>query len=137
MTLDHRRHHLGALRSALSVLVSPVQYLVDMPVSVAKWLSEGLALRNALLTENATDVLPEGGQIVDDPNAPLPVPMIGHVTSSYFSACLGHSIALALVKGGRSRMGETVYVPLADGRVISAKISSSVFYDPQGARQNV
>ena len=89
-----------------------------------------------LLTENATEVLPEGGQIVEDPSAPIPVPMIGHVTSSYYSACLGHSIALALVKGGLSRMGETVHVPLAQGKVISARISSSVFYDPKGARQN-
>ena len=89
-----------------------------------------------LLTENATDVLPEGGQIVEDPNAPMPVPMIGHVTSSYYSACLGHSIAMALVKGGLSRMGEIVHVPLADGKVISARISSPVFYDPEGARHN-
>ena len=89
-----------------------------------------------LLTENATDVLPEGGQIVEDPNAPMPVPMIGHVTSSYYSACLEHSIAMALVKGGLSRMGEMVHVPLADGKVISARISSSVFYDPEGVRHN-
>ncbi len=89
-----------------------------------------------LLTENPTDILPEGGQIVDDPNAPMPVPMIGHVTSSYYSACLGHSVAMALVKSGHSRMDETVHIPLADGKVISARISSSVFYDPEGARQN-
>ncbi len=90
-----------------------------------------------LLTEDATVVLPEGGQIVDDPNAPVPVPMIGHVTSSYYSACLGHSIAMALVKGGLSRMGDTVHIPLIDGKVIAARISSPVFYDPEGARQNV
>jgi len=89
-----------------------------------------------LLTENATDVLPEGGQIVIDPDAPMPVPMIGHVTSSYYSACLGHSIALALVKGGLSRMGEIVHVPLAGGKVISARISGSVFYDLERARQD-
>ncbi|MCP3868395.1 MAG: sarcosine oxidase subunit alpha [Gammaproteobacteria bacterium] len=90
-----------------------------------------------LLTINRTEVLPEGGQIVEDPDAAIPVPMIGHVTSSYYSACLGHSIALALVQGGRSRIGEIVHIPLAEGRVIPARISDPVFYDPDGERQNV
>jgi sarcosine oxidase subunit alpha len=82
-------------------------------------------------------VLPEGSQIVNDPNQPLPMAMQGHVTSSYYSANLGHSIALAVVKGGLSRTGEIVHCPLADGRTISAEIVSSVFYDPEGKRQNV
>jgi sarcosine oxidase subunit alpha len=90
-----------------------------------------------LLTDDPTAVLPEGGQIVNDPRAATPVPMEGHVTSSYFSAALGHSIALALVKGGHSRHGDKVHVPLADGRVLGATITKPVFYDPEGARQNV
>ena len=63
--------------------------------------------------------------------------MLGHVTSSYFSACLGRSIALALVQNGRNRMGEKVQVPLRDGRAIAAVIAKPVFLDPEGARQNV
>jgi sarcosine oxidase subunit alpha len=90
-----------------------------------------------LLTEDPKTVLPEGGQIVKDPNAPVPVPMLGHVTSSYFSAFLDRSIALALVKGGTKRHGEEVQVPLADGRVIRARIAPPVFVDPEGTRQNV
>jgi sarcosine oxidase subunit alpha len=90
-----------------------------------------------LLTEDPEMVLPEGGQVVVDLRAPIPTPMIGHVTSSYYSACLGRSIALALVKGGRSRMGETIYVPPARGRPVPAVISSPIFYDPKGERQNV
>ena len=90
-----------------------------------------------LLTEDSSEVLPEGGQIVDEPAAKIPMPMIGHVTSSYFSACLGRSIALGVVKSGLSRMGEKVYVPLADGRTVGAVIGSTQFYDPEGARQNV
>jgi tripartite-type tricarboxylate transporter receptor subunit TctC/sarcosine oxidase gamma subunit len=43
---------------------------------------------------------------------PLPVPMLGHVTSSYYSAFLERSIAMALVKNGRNRMGEKVELPL-------------------------
>ena len=90
-----------------------------------------------LLTAEPNTVIPEGAQLVDDPRAPKPVPMIGHVSSSYYSACCGHSIALALVKGGRSRIGETIYAPLADGRVIEAKISEPVFYDKQGSKADV
>ncbi len=90
-----------------------------------------------LLTEDDQEVLPEGGQIVDDPSAPTPVPMLGHVTSSYYSANLGRSIALGIVKGGRARQGDLVHVPLENGRTIAARISSPVFYDPKGDRQNV
>ena len=87
-----------------------------------------------LLTEDPETVIPEGAQLVDNPAAPAPVPMIGHVSSSYYSACCGRSIALALVKGGRARMGETIYAPLANGRVIKATISSTVFYDKDGGK---
>ena len=90
-----------------------------------------------LLTEDDQGVMPEGGQIVDDTSAPAPVPMLGHVTSSYYSANLGRSIALGVVKGGRAREGDLVYVPLAGGRSIAARIASTSFYDPKGDRQNV
>jgi sarcosine oxidase subunit alpha len=86
---------------------------------------------------NEKEVLPEGAQIVNDPNQAIPMDMQGHVTSSYYSANLGHSFALAVVKGGLNRMGEVVHCPLADGRNIAAEIVSSVFYDPKGDRQNV
>ncbi|MCY9843971.1 sarcosine oxidase subunit alpha [Vibrio caribbeanicus] len=90
-----------------------------------------------LLTKNPQQVLPEGAQAVFDPSEPIPMTMVGHVTSSYFSPSLGHSIALGVIEGGLSRMGETVYFPLANGETVEAKISNSVFYDPQGERQNV
>jgi sarcosine oxidase subunit alpha len=43
---------------------------------------------------------------------------------------------MALVKGGRQRMGETLFAPLADGRVIEATIAEPVFYDKEGAKAN-
>jgi sarcosine oxidase, subunit alpha len=89
-----------------------------------------------LLTEDPTVVLPEGAQLVNEAFTSLPVPMVGHVTSSYWSASLGHSIALALVKGGHEREGETIYAPLVDGRLVPAKIGPTVFYDVEGVRQN-
>jgi len=89
-----------------------------------------------LLTENPAEVIPEGAQLVNNPRATKPVPMVGHVSSSYYSACCGHSIALALVKGGHHRRGETVFAPLANGQVIEATISEPVFYDKQGTKPN-
>ena len=85
-----------------------------------------------LLTDSAEDVLPEGGQIVNTVTE-LPMRMIGHVTSSYFSANLGRSIALALVEGGRDRQGDTVVVPL-ERVVMSARITDPRFFDPNGER---
>ena len=55
-----------------------------------------------LLTSDPRTVLEEGAQLVDAPDQPIPMRLLGHVTSSYFSASLGHSIALAMVSGGRA-----------------------------------
>ncbi len=82
-------------------------------------------------------VLHEGAQLIVDPDAPKPVPMCGHVTSAYFSACLGHPLALALVAGGRARMGETIFASASDGSTVPVEIVSPVFYDPKAERQNV
>jgi len=90
-----------------------------------------------LKTLQGSDVLPEGAQVVFDAKQKIPMSMQGHVSSSYFSASLGHSIALAVVKGGHSRLGLIVHCPLADGRIIAAEIVSSVFYDPKGERHHV
>ena len=80
-------------------------------------------------------MLEEGAQIVDDPGQSVPMKMIGHVTSSYHSVALGRSIALALVAGGRARMGETLFIPMP-GRTLKATVSGMVFYDPEGSRLN-
>lgn len=90
-----------------------------------------------LFTEDPAEVLSEGAQIVERPFVSVPTIMLGHVTSSYFSARTGRSIALALVKGGPSRLGDVVYLPRLDGRVVPATITSPVFYDAEGSRQNV
>ena len=58
---------------------------------------------------------------------------VGHVTSSYASAALGHSIALAMVAGGRARIGQTLYVRMPEGDV-EVEVTSPVFYDPEGTR---
>ncbi len=84
-------------------------------------------------------VLPEGAQIIehveDGMLPPPPVPMLGHVTSSYRSAELGRPFGLALVKGGRDRIGDTLHVPV-DGTLVAVEVTSSVLVDPEGARRD-
>ncbi|MBB3230376.1 sarcosine oxidase subunit alpha [Halomonas stenophila] len=90
-----------------------------------------------LKPRDAKVVLEEGAQIVFDPKHAIPMPMVGHVTSSYYSPTLDSGFALAVVKGGQQKMGETVYLPMADGQVHEAEIVSPIFLDPKGERQNV
>jgi len=70
-----------------------------------------------------------------DAAARVPSRPLGHVTSSYYSATLGRSIALALIAGGRSRTGQTLHVAAPAGPV-AAQVTATVFYDPSGERLN-
>ena len=80
-------------------------------------------------------MLEEGAQIVEDPRQAIPMKMIGHVTSSYWSENCGRGIALALAAGGFERMGQTLYVPMPDG-VIEVEVVGQVFFDEKGERLN-
>jgi len=86
-----------------------------------------------LLTVDSKAVLEEGAQIVADATEPIPMTMIGHVTSAYWSATLDRSIALALVRGGRARIGTRLSVPMPNGP-ITVEVVPPVFYDPKGER---
>jgi sarcosine oxidase subunit alpha len=86
-----------------------------------------------LLTVDPRIVLEEGAQVVESPGQTPPMRLLGHVTSSYHSAVLGHSIALAMVAGGRARIGQTLHVPMP-GTDIPVRVVAPVFYDPKGAR---
>ena len=104
-----------------------------------------------LLSSDNRTVLPEGTQLIDETGepgspwqksgvAPRPsrrppgkaVPMCGHVTSSYRSACLGHPFALALVAGGRGRKGETIYAALPGARPIGGADRFAGLLRPRG-----
>ena len=87
------------------------------------------------MTVDPAVVLEEGAQLVVTADQPIPLKMIGHVTSSYKSPMLGRSIALAMVAGGRALVGQTLYVAMAGGD-IPVTVTAPVFYDPQGARLN-
>ncbi|MFE0254735.1 sarcosine oxidase subunit alpha family protein [Streptomyces sp. NPDC059010] len=90
-----------------------------------------------LLPSDGTTRLPEGAQLVA-PDATLetvPVPMLGHVTSSYHSPALGRPFALALVADGRARIGQTLLAPLDDGPV-PVEVTDFVLYDPEGTKRD-
>ena len=59
----------------------------------------------------------------------------GFVTSSCFSPTLGRGIALALLKGGQRRHGETVTL-WSEGRTWQARVGTPRFFDPKGERLN-
>jgi len=83
-------------------------------------------------------VLPDGAYAVaEGVNANGQRNVQGRVTSTYFSPTLGRGIAMGLVRRGPERMGEVLDFPTTGGRVMQARIVSPVFYDPEGARQNV
>ncbi len=86
-----------------------------------------------LRTGDLSLILDEGAQIVADPNQTVPMKMIGHVTSSYMSANIGRSIALALVVDGRRRMNERLHVTTPNG-FAQATVVEPVFLDPEGVR---
>jgi sarcosine oxidase subunit alpha len=100
-----------------------------------------------LLPQDPTIVLPEGTQLTDISRADIrknsllrkrhahSVPMIGHVTSSYWSPTIERGFALALVKEGRSRIGSSIFVQLESGP-ISASVVAPQFFDQEGLRQH-
>ncbi|WP_262697913.1 MULTISPECIES: sarcosine oxidase subunit alpha family protein [Streptomyces] len=83
--------------------------------------------------------LPEGTQLIS-PDVPVtpeagPVPMLGHVTSSYHSQALGRPFALALVAAGRDRVGDTLLAPVGDD-LVPVQVTEPVLYDPEGTKRD-
>lgn len=88
-----------------------------------------------LLTADPDFVLDEGAQITATAEAPVGTPSLGHITSSYGEGTLGHSIALAMLSGGRGRHGETLYVQ-GPGGAMQVRVTDPVFLDKEGVRLN-
>jgi sarcosine oxidase subunit alpha len=78
-------------------------------------------------------ILEEGAQLAAKPGQTPPMELIGHITSSYASSILGFPIALALIAGGRARIGQHLYVPMPGGD-LEVEVTSPIFYDPAGER---
>ncbi|MHB2263846.1 sarcosine oxidase subunit alpha [Aliihoeflea sp. PC F10.4] len=88
-----------------------------------------------LKTVDPNVVLEEGAQVVATRDQPIPMKMIGHVTSSYWSPNCGRSIALALVVDGREKTGQRLFVPMPNG-TIEVEVTGTVFFDESGERLN-
>jgi sarcosine oxidase subunit alpha len=88
-----------------------------------------------LVPLDGTTPIPRGAQLVVDAAAPLPNPILGHVTATCFSPTLGRPIALALLRNGRALHGTSLQAasPLA-GQNVAVTITSPVFFDPDGVR---
>lgn len=76
--------------------------------------------------------LPVGAHVLE---CGVPGPSAGWVTTSVFSPALGRPHALAMVAGGRSRLGEEVVV-WDRGRSMAARIVPPAAFDPEGERMN-
>ena len=63
------------------------------------------------------------------------VKALSQILSPPMRAILWRSIALALVAGGRDRMGQTLYVPMPNG-TIEVEVTGMVFVDEKGERLN-
>ncbi|MBL1088309.1 MULTISPECIES: sarcosine oxidase subunit alpha family protein [Streptomyces] len=92
-----------------------------------------------LLPSDRRTRLPEGTQLIA-PDVPLtpeagPVPMLGHVTSSYHSEALGRPFALALIAAGRDRVGDTLFAPVGDD-LVPVQVTEPVLYDPEGTKRD-
>jgi sarcosine oxidase subunit alpha len=88
-----------------------------------------------LLPVDPNTLLEEGAQITESATPTPGTSALGFVTSSYTSAVLGRTFALAVVAAGRSRIGDTLHVPMPNGS-IAVKVTDPVFYDKEGARLN-
>ena len=84
-----------------------------------------------LLLREGTQLVAQGPRL-----GPTPVPMLGHVTSSYRSPGLGYTFALAMVSGGRAMRGRTIHAVLPDGSLAPVEVVDPVFYDREGARRD-
>ncbi|WP_375501324.1 2Fe-2S iron-sulfur cluster-binding protein [uncultured Jatrophihabitans sp.] len=94
-----------------------------------------------LLPLDPRAAIDEGAQVLaesdagSDVTAVVPVPMLGHVTSSYDSVALGSTFALALVRSGRERIGERLYAWSQDV-LTPVTVVDPVFYDKENARRD-
>ena len=87
-----------------------------------------------LVTDNPTEVLEEGAQIVANTSL-KPVEMLGHVTSSYYSPNLKKSIALGVVRGGRNMLNKKLFIPM-ENKTINVTVVDPVFLDKENNRLN-
>jgi sarcosine oxidase subunit alpha len=83
-----------------------------------------------LLADDPAQVLPVGAHVVPGARAGG---SDGYVTSSCFSPALGRGVALAMIRDGRRRKGESVTI-FDQGSRVPARVVAPCFFDPEGKR---
>ena len=96
-----------------------------------RWKLVGLEVADGAVLEDGAYILDAGDNDKGQRN------MQGRITSTYYSPTLKKGIAMALLKGGMSRAGETVEVTRLGTTPVAAKVVEPVFYDKDGEKQNV
>ena len=118
---SEQKHNIGKSLAIREGLIDPARPAVVglVPVDGKTWIKAG-------------------AQLVENPDAPPPVAMLGHVTSIAYSGELNHPIALALLSGGKERAGEELYAafPLRN-EAVRVRVVSPHFVDPDGERMRV
>ncbi|HZF26247.1 MAG TPA: sarcosine oxidase subunit alpha family protein [Steroidobacteraceae bacterium] len=83
-----------------------------------------------------TEAFNAGAHLLDRKLTRVPQDTAGYLTSACSSPTLEQHVGLGLLRNGRARLGETVYL-VDGGKQSSAVVVSPTHYDPSGARLNV
>ncbi len=85
-------------------------------------------------TDRKTSI-PEGSHLVEDKNAKLPNPKLGHVSSSCWSVENNNPFSLAILKNGKNMIGKKLFAvsPLKN-KSIEVEVISSHYVDHEGKR---
>ena len=87
--------------------------------------------RQALVGLQADGPIPEGAML----QAAAGAPTVGHVSSAGLGLGAGGGVALGLLEGGASRLGETLVASSPTrGRRVAVRVTSPHHYDPAGER---
>jgi len=85
-----------------------------------------------------TSVIPAGAQILRTKFSGVKADSLGHVTATAYSPNLEQPIALALLSGGRARMGKRLFASSpVNNTEVEVIVTSPVFLDPAGERFRV
>ena len=119
--------------------------------AVAKKTGDFIGRRSLTLAENrrpdrlqlvglrcvgSTEAFNAGAHLLDSKLRRVPQDTAGYLTSACSSPTLEQHIGLGLLRNGRARLGETVYL-VDSGKQSSAVVVSPAHYDPSGTRLHV
>jgi len=88
-----------------------------------------------LTPADGTSPVPAGAQLLETGFDGIQADSLGHVTASTHSPTLGHPIALALLSGGRVRMGERLFASSPVNQTeVEVIVTGPIHLDPEGER---